>query len=174
MTTTLIPTTEQTITRDELAQRLGEQKGVTFATLTTRTDARASKTGNPFATIYKTSRVNIAIGHDYENSVNLQRRREGAADGFKTQGRAWGEHAGGCLVENKGKLYLRCKVEKAISRHYEDAEGKLLDPEAVRPFLPKPRAAHQQGVEREIIERSYKLESILSFAIDGKVYRVEA
>lgn len=173
MTTTLT-TTEITITRDELAQRLGDQRGVTFATLTTRTDARARKTGNPFGTIYKTARVNIAIGQDYQNSVNLQRQREGVAEGFEAQARQWGEHGDGALVEHKGKLYLRCKVERAISRHYEDADGTLLDPEAVAPFLPKRRSAPQQGTKREVVERSYSLTSILSIAIDGQVYRVEA
>lgn len=173
MTTILISTTETLITRDELAQRLGEQRGVTFATLTTRTDARARKTGNPFGTIYKTACVNIAIGHNYQNSVNLQRWREGVTGGFQAQGRAWGEHADGCLIEHHGTLYLRCKVERAISRHYEDSDGNLLDPEAVAPFLTKRRSAPQQGVERQVVERSYKLGSILSITIDGQAYRVE-
>ncbi|MBX2851783.1 MAG: hypothetical protein KTR15_08575 [Phycisphaeraceae bacterium] len=173
MTTTLIPTIEQIITREELTQRLGEQRGVTFATLTTRTDARCRKTGNPFGQVFKAARVNIAIGYNYENSVNLQRQREGVANGFEAQGRKWGEHGDGCLVEHHGKFYLRCKVQKAISRHYEDADGTLLDPEAVKPFLPKRRSAPQQGVERELVERSYKLESILSIALDGQVYRIE-
>lgn len=170
----LLETTETTITRDELAHRLADQRGTTFGTLTTRTDARARKTGNPFGTIYKTARVNVVLGHDYESSVNLQRDREGVADSFKAQGRAWGQHVKGCIVEHKGKLYLRCKVQRSISRHYEDADGNLLDPEAIKPFLPAKRSAPQQGIAREVVERSYSLASILSIAIDGQVYRIEA
>ena len=59
-----------------------------------------------------------------------------------------------------------------MSHHYEDADGTLLDPEAVRPFLPAKRKSTNQGVDREVVERSYSLSSVLSIAIDGQVWRV--
>lgn len=170
--TNLATPAELTLTRDELADRLADQAGTTFATLTTRTDARARKTGNPWGTVYKTSRVNVALGTDYETGVNRQRGREGAEADFTAQSRQWGTVVAGCLVEHKGRLYLRCKVERSLSHHYEDADGSLLDPEAARPFLPAKRQVASQGVEREVVERSYALSSVLSIAIDGQVYRV--
>ena len=172
-TATLTPTAgETTLTLDQLADRLMTQTGTTFATLTTRTDARCRKTANPFGTVYKTSRVNVALGTDYAAGVNRQRGREGNDEAFTAQSRQWGTVLAGCVVEHKGKLYLRCKVERSLAHHYEDAEGSLLDPEAVAPFLPAKRKATNQGVQREVIERSYALTSILTIAIDGQVYRV--
>lgn len=172
MTLATTTTLESFIIHDVLAERLMAQTGTNFATMTTRTDARARKTGNPFGTVYKVARVNIAIGTDYEAGVNRQRTREGNEGTFTAQGRQWGTVIGGAVVENRGKLYLRCKVERSLAYHYEDADGNLLDPAAVKPFLPSPRKATNQGVQRDVIERSYALTSILSISIDGQVCRV--
>jgi len=40
--------------------------GAQPATLTTYTDARLRKTGNPFGAVRKLSRVNVMVGSDYE------------------------------------------------------------------------------------------------------------
>ncbi len=172
MTTATFTTATQTITTDELADRLRKQTGTTFATLTTRTDARLKKTGNPHGQVFKVSRVNVCIGHVYENSVNNQRQREGNGETFTAQARQWGEHAGGAIVEHRGKVYLRCKVERSIMHRYEDTQGHLIDPDAIRPFMPAKRQAATQGVEKEIIERSYYLDSIMMIAIDGQTFIV--
>ena len=126
MTTATLPPTagETTLTPDQLADRLMNQAGTTFATLTTRTDARCRKTANPFGTVYKTSRVNVALGTDYAAGVNRQRGREDNEEAFTAQARQWGTVLAGCVVEHKGKLYLRCKVERHLARHYKDAVSR--------------------------------------------------
>jgi len=62
----------------------------TFVALETLTDARARKTGNPHPKILKRSRIQVVIGHRYENSVNNQRAREGKEADFEASPRNGG------------------------------------------------------------------------------------
>ena len=108
MTTTATPT--DTITRDELADLLRDGRGATFATLTVRTAKKLLKkhreTGEPqpCPEVFKLSRVNVYIGHDYEASVNRSLARRGEDADFEARALpAWQEHAGGPLRRHKAK-----------------------------------------------------------------------
>lgn len=160
----------QAITKQRLVGLLGEIKGATFATLITETDARLRKTGNPYGNVRKVSRVNVCLGFKYEAAVNRQLVREGAAADFQAAERAWGEHVEGApLVENKGKLYLNAKVERSLGHEYFAEDGTPLSHADVAPFLPA-KGANRQGTEKEIIVRTYSLDSIRSLAYGGEQY----
>lgn len=148
-------------------------RGASFATVTTRTDARLKKTGNPFGHVEKVSRVNVTLGFQYAGSVNRQRVRENETPDFVAMPRAWGERSphSPLLIEHKGKLYLETKVERSLSHEYRTADGRTLSDEQVQPFLPT-RSASRQEVEKEILVRDYAIDSIIGIAFQGQEYVV--
>lgn len=158
------------ITQASLLAMLAEIRGATFATLVTATDARLKKTGNPFGSVRKVSRVNVCLGFQYENAVNRQRTREGSEADFEAAPRQWGERVSPMIIQHKGKIYLETKVEKSLGTSYLDSTGKELSSEQVQPFLPTRSPSTRQETEKEILVRDYALESILSVAVAGEEY----
>ena len=149
---------------------LSDIKGATFATLTTATDARLKKTGNPFGSVRKVSRVNVCLGFQYENAVNRQRTREGAEADFESAPRQWGERISPMMIHHNGKFYLETKVEKSLGTTYLGSNNEEIPSEAVKPFLPARSSASRQETEKEILVRDYALDSILSVAVAGEEY----
>lgn len=161
------------LTRDRLLLMLVGLRGASFATITTRTDARLRKTGNPFGYVEKISRVNVTLGFQYAPAVNRQRVREGTDADFESMPRQWGtrsEHSP-LLIEHKGKLYLETKVERSISHEYRTADGTVLADEEVEPFLPA-RGTSRQGTEKEILVRDYAIDSIIGITFQGQDYLI--
>lgn len=161
------------ISRERLLLMLSEIRGASFATITTRTDARLKKTGNPFGHVEKISRVNVTLGFQYAGSVNRQRIREDETPNFVAMPRQWGDRSpvSPLLIEHKGKLYLETKVERSISHKYRTLSGRVLSDEEVRPFLPS-RGASRQGTEKEILVRDYALDSIVGISFKGQDFVV--
>jgi hypothetical protein len=161
------------ISRERLLLMLLEIRGASFATITTRTDARLKKTGNPFGHVEKVSRVNVTLGFQYAGSVNRQRVREDETPDFVAMPRQWGERSklSPLLIEHKGKFYLETKVERSLSHEYRTEQGSILSDEEVRPFLPA-RGASRQEVEKEILVRDYALDSIVGISFKGQDYVV--
>jgi len=186
MSLTATPTTPVTtaptvdITEKDLVKLLNEKhaKGTCIVSFGATTDARLKKTGNPFAMpVTKTSRVNGVVGYDYENAVNRQREREAAegieAQPFVGQPRQWGERLDRIFVLHKGQLYITVKVERSLGEPvYHDAKGVEIDPEAVKPFIPKRSKPATQGTEKEVIARDYKLTSFDSIKVNGVDHRI--
>ena len=165
------------ISRNELRNVLLNQASATPVTVTAMTDARAKKTNNPFGRIFKMSRVNGFTGFSYENSVNRQREREGKDKNFEAQNRSWGEKVNNCLVEKDGEWYISLKVEKVLDKpkylYYDNQKGlTFLSKDKIENLLPKSHGAEKQGLDKEVIYRNYKLESIVSIAINGQLYKV--
>lgn len=174
MTATIPLIDSLSITRAELVVMLREICGCTFVTLTVRTTKKLIKkhreTGEaqPADEVFKLSRVNVAVGHDYEASVNRSLARRGEVADFEAQALpAWQEPAGGCLRRHKAKgtLYAAVKVERVYSTAYVDAAGNLLDADALAGFLTA------SGKGGEIAHVTYALASIDAIAIDG-TYRL--
>lgn len=161
------------ITRERLLLMLTEIRGASFATITTRTDARLKKTGNPFGHVEKVSRVNVTLGFQYAGSVNRQRIREDETPDFVAMPRQWGERSPHTpiLIQHKGNLYLETKVERSLSHEYRAEDGTILTDEQVRPFLPS-RGQSRQEVEKEILVRDYALDSIIGISFKGEEFMV--
>lgn len=166
-----------TVDRETLLDMLLKVKGTTFASIKTRTLVRMSKkaiASCPFGQIAKESTVSVTLGFHYAKSVNRQRDREGLEADFVAEPRAWGERISGTpIVKHNGEFYLECKVERSIGHQYYDETGNPLSDDDVDAYLPD-RGASRQGVEREIVIRDYKLDSIRSITLNGTVYAVRS
>jgi len=164
------------VTVEQLAAVIEAMQGAQPATMTTRTDANLLKTGNPFGEVAKYSKVNVFVGVNYENAVKRQQVREGADEGnFDAQAPKWGERVGKKLISHKGELYCPVKIGSALEqpRYVQTANLNVLTNESVTPFKQKKQSsAAAQGVDKEIVWRTYKLSNILRLTIGGDTYVV--
>ena len=169
------------VTRADLLDMLANLKGATFGTITAETDPRMVKkhreTGepNPHLGALKVSRVNVTIGADYERSVNRQRTREELDADFASMGLPdYYEPVSGPVIRHTGKgtHYLACKPENCLSVVYMDAAGKLIDADDIKPYLPASRKPANQGTAKEIVWRTYSLDSIREISLGGHHYIV--
>ena len=156
-----------------------KQRG-NFWTIYTRTQPkllkkhRIDKGACPHDVVVKIANVQLQIDVDYESCVNAQRAREGKAADFEVKPRQWGKNVGGSLIEHKGNFYLELPSRKCLLSYYEDGEGNPIEGEALeylKGFLPT-KSASRQGLENEIVWRTYKLESILALAANHVFWQI--
>lgn len=146
--------------------------GTSFVGLTTLTDARAKKTGNPYGKILKKTKLLANIGFHYKNSLNNQAKREGKEIDFDIKPRRWGVRMENApLVKHNDKYYLEYKAENVQSVVYYTEQGKELTKEQVQEFLPKKSTSStQRELTKKIILRDVNIENILSLRISKKVF----
>lgn len=166
----------KTITYSELVEILRNHKGATPISFTALTTVNARKTGNPYDAILKLSTVNAFTGHDYENSVNRQRLREGKTPDFVEQGRAWGTNINNLLVEKDGKFYLRVRPLKSLEEptYFTRVGNKLTEVKksVIERFLPAIYHSQIQNTDKEIIHREYMVENLRTVSINGEHYEL--
>lgn len=131
---------------------------------------------NEFVEVRKLSKISGFI-HDYENSVNLQRIREGLAPDFKAETRAWGVAKSLALIEHKGKYSLSVKVQKTklvsfFNRTDQDIL-KVIAKTKLEVFIPAYRPSHNQGTAKEISYRTYGLDDITRLSIAGHEFKIK-
>lgn len=158
----------KTLTQQELVNTVKAIKGATFVTIETETLPKVIKGASP---LVKRSRVNGVINFIYENSVNKQREREGSEKDFEAAPRTWGEHETAAIVTHKDKNYLQLKVEKSQEPEYFSG-GERLQKAVAEQILYQSKSSSRQGVEKEVIVRTYKIESIRKITINGETYDV--
>jgi hypothetical protein len=149
-----------------------EIKGTTFVTASIETEVKMLKRGNPYAgeSVTKVQNMNGAIGFDYENSVNRQRDREGNEENFEANSRKWGILLEGRkIVEHKGNYYLQFKVENSSNVKYF-MNGQEIEKEMIAEWLPKKKESTTQDVEKQVIVRDVKFDSIKSIKMKGMEY----
>lgn len=169
------------LTKDQLVATLSAVKGTTFATLETVTDPDMRKTGNPYVgRVKKHTRINCTFGANYENAVNRQGEREGLenAGEFEALKLPYGNwlvpHK---LIEHKGAVQVRvmCNPHMKPDVSYT-LDGQPMDVSVIKPFMPEKKASARQeefGIEREVVPRNYKLESIKAITVNGTRYEIE-
>lgn len=165
----------RTVTVEQLAAVVEAQQGAQPCTLTTRTSASLLKTGNPYGDVVKYSVVNAFVGVNYGSAVNRQLVREGETPDFVAQPPKWGTRIGKKLISHTGNLYCPVKIGSAIRppRYVEEATQNTLTAEQIAPFKKVVKSASEaQGVDREIVWRTYKLSNILKMVIGGETYLV--
>jgi len=172
-----------TVTVAQLRSILADITHATPFSATTLTDAKAKKTDNPLGTVYKLTRVNGMVGTHYGSAVERQQGREGVdTPSFTPQPRSWGERIAPALVRNGDTFYLPAQLNPTIKPKplyliRDQFKGRLtsVPKEKVAPWLPADRGtakAEAQGVEREVVYRDYRLDSLISLSINGRKYRV--
>ncbi len=150
------------------------------------TDADALKTGNPFAQVWKLSKVNPFTGTDYGRAVNAQLTREGGEADFVPVSPRYTRISPALVQFSNGNF----AVPVQFNSHLKQASSprffvrrSLLSPlrpvsrEVVAPFLKEAKPSARQeaaGVEKPIVWRTYGIASILRVAIGGETYRVRA
>lgn len=164
----------KTISVSELTAILLNVKSAQPISFSALVDARAKKTGNPYGEVLKLSKVNAFICN-YESSVNRQLDREKSHLAFMAGQRKWGEKISLALVEDKGEHYLSCKIEKSSKPIYlihSNLGLKPLSKHILEPWLPVYKPSTNQGTEKEIVYRNYKLTNLVSVSIGGEKYRI--
>ena len=169
------------INRGMLAEKV---KGLTKSdiyTLYTRTEARLRKTSRedgsrrPWEKVFKMAVVNGMIQVDYESCVNLQREREDKPTDFEARARVWGQKVGGSLlthtVDGEERKYISFNPRNCLSVAYEDNEGNEITKQQLESFE-YPKSETRQDVDKEIIWRTYKVDSIIALAADGFIWQI--
>jgi len=133
-----------------------------------------------FGKVTKIGSASIILGYDYENSVNKQRTREGVEEKFAAQPlwKGYGEVLSSTLAKRKvtkkkqvkgekfdietGEViyYLRYKHEKSLRALHFDSAMAFLPSSLIKPFFKPYYGAKNQGVEKEVVARTLKLENV--------------
>ncbi len=177
----------KTITRLALVDLLASVTRPQPIGLVTLTDARPRKTGNPFAQVFKLSRVWPFIGADYGKAVNAQLTREGTAADFVPVSPRY-TRISAALVQFAGTgtfavpVQFNSHLTQASRPRFFARKARLapllpVSKETVAPFLPVSAPSARQaeaGIENEVVWRTYGIDSILRIAIGGETYRVRA
>lgn len=170
-----------TITKNELAAKIIGMRGVSFARAKTVTEPDMNKTGNPFhGLVEKVSDVRGIVGNwNYARSVQNQLDRESIDVEFVPHERKWGNRIEGTgIVEHKGKMYVEMKVEGTGSEpEYRWKNSGILLTESelseLKKFLRKSAApATQESIEKKIVLRDYKLDSIVEFNFQNEKFKI--
>lgn len=133
--------------------------------------------------VIKRQVFNTNIGVNYESCVNRQLEREGVDDDFVADKLPYGRwEIPNILIEHNGDLQLRGYAEMGIASssnrsEYFFSDGRSVTEEdwgKLRGFLPPERdessAQDNQGVEKTVKPRNFKLSNIESVKMFGKSY----
>lgn len=164
------------VTEAELVEILRNVKGPTPATVVAESVVKMNKKGNPYHNLVtKKQESNVFINFNYANSVNKRLVKEGKEADFVPSERVWGSRITGTpLVEHKGAYYVEAgfltKNAPKVSYTYDNKE---VEKELFEDFLPKSSSSSRQGLEEEVVMRTFKVESVLEMRFGGKVYIVQ-
>lgn len=145
---------------------IANKSAVMIAELTTVTEIKLNKRGNPFSKVTKTKTTLVTINGDYQDAVNVQRVIESSNDDFKAVKPVWGENITKSLVKHNDKFYLQV-IENGTKKSsvYHDQDGNVLQYDDFRQFLPKSNNSSRQAVDDQIIVKKYKMASIKQLVI---------
>ena len=161
----------------ELINFFNNFKSCQRATIVTKTPVKMNKKDvatkqieNPNGEVFKVQTIVVEFNADYQGKVNDQRLLEGVAQDFVSEGRSWGKHVNGSIVENHGQFYLHCvEIEKQGKAVYETKGGKKVDYADLLAFIPKYNGTAKQELEDEVKVRDFKLQNVIGINIADKV-----
>ena len=145
---------------------ISNKNSVMNAELTSKTEVKLNKRGNPFTLVTKTKTTLVTINGDYADSVNVQRLIESESDTFKALRPVWGENLTKSLVKHNEKFYLQV-IENGVKGNtvYHDQDGNVIKYEDFAAFKPAKSSSSRQEVEDTVIVKKYKLESVKQIVI---------
>ena len=181
------------ISRTELLGKLFCLNGAEIVTIYTKTypkmlvKSRKDKMiKNPYALIGKVSKVNGLFNVNYANCVNNQLARETEENDFKSAKRKWelesynGSNVIAYKVDKDGnpefdengniKLYLQFNPRNHYYTKYVDGLDNQIKESKIEDFLPKKSSSSRQGTDKEIIWRTYKVQSITAIKMEKVLY----
>lgn len=169
----------KTITDQEAFRILSAIKGTRLLSFEACVEVRLPKRkwvdaqGKARPTVYKISKVNAAIGFNYESSVNRQLTREGKEAEFEALPSTVGTHIPGTPFiknENTGNLLLWVKVEKVCDDPRYICDGMPIEKAEFEALMAPPSESSRQGTDKTIICRAYSFKNITNFNLSGTKY----
>jgi hypothetical protein len=162
----------------ELVEILKQVDKSTFVSLTTETEVRMNKTGNPyFGQVKKLSTCNYLMGNDYETRVNSNEVKEGLNGTFESLKPSGKHHVSKCvLIDDKTESVHYLMVERfdEITPKVEyKFNGNPIDKMLFQDFLVKTSGSSRQEQERKVMVITPKVESIKEMSLNGVHYIVE-
>ena len=165
------------VSQEEMRQVIESVKGTSAVSIYAETVVDMNKTGNPYFGAVKRNWIAGLIGFDYGNSVNNQLGREDKELDFTPQAHKWAimpENGCRSLRQNKdrSKTYLWLKVQSAETPTYY-LNGHEISKDEIAPYLKAHVKPHtQDGLNKEIVPRTYDLANILVINILGDILTV--
>lgn len=150
------------------------------------TEPKMNKRGNPFySRLHKATYMsNVALGYDYEKSVNARLGREGLATDFvaeKPKGKNWDNYPFILQSDKDSSVkYLRCTMRpNTFSKSVYILDGVVVTDENVlaeiKSWITTSSYSIKQAEfgledEKQVVVRDYKLDSIIALTQGEKVY----
>lgn len=166
-----------------LASLLASINGASFCTVTTLTEPKMLKRGNPFfGRVLKFAVRNCQFGYDYENAVNNRLEKEGKERSFSANSLPWGAWVEpNKVIFHKGNLYGRFYVAKgAVVKSQYLLDGRLATDAEVAEILKwipeREESARQSEVgltENQVKPWTVQLNHILALKVNGEEHRRE-
>lgn len=140
---------------------------------------------NPFYNkIYKTQESNVFVAMDYETAVNRRLIKEGKDPEFEVSARKWGENIGKSPIisnEKNGVVthYMQCyfvtnnKPKVSYEILNDDNTFSPIDKATFEDYLKPVSSSNSQGLDNEIMVRTFKLENILEVHANGNIYVIK-
>jgi hypothetical protein len=160
---------------------LNARHGANFITFVAKTEPDMIKTGSPFRNdnVELVAKVNAQINFHYDSAVLRQLEREGKSPEDFKKGESWHTPVliDNCLTplcqhKSKPTLYLRVRLLDVLEAQYY-VNGVVADNDMVKPWVRKNKVAYEnQGTEKPIKFKVYKLEGIQSLTMNGVTYEV--
>jgi hypothetical protein len=160
------------ITLKKLIEIISSKKRAQIITIKTLTKPKTKDNVD----LVKESTVNGVINFNYQNSVNLQLKRENKNFTFVSKERKWGEHIPGTpfikhTKDGNEKYYIQIKVEKTNTPTYF-LNGNIINESEAEKHLYK-NITFNQGTDKPIIVRNYELNKIKQISINNEIYNIE-
>lgn len=169
-----------TVTVPELVEVLKQVEKSTFVSLTTETEVRMNKTGNPlYGQVKKLSTCNYLMGNDYEDRVNNNEKKEGLDGDFQSMKPSGKHHVSKCvLIDDKTESVHYLMVERfdeikpQVEYRKNGEPMNETDLMIMNDFLVKSSGSSRQEQERKVMVITPKVESIKEMSLNGVHYVV--
>ena len=159
---------------------LSNLNGASFVNLTTITEPKMKKTGNPFADckVQKMTTQVMQFGYSYENAVNNRTDKDIE---FVAEPLKWGEWLiPNKVITHKGNLYARFyKVGNEKAKTIFLIDGFIASAEQteiIKSFLPAPSESNRQAevslTDNQVKPRDFAFKSIVGLKVNGETYKV--
>lgn len=138
---------------------------------------RETKEPNPYFSIYKVTQTYGWLRTNYEDNVNLQRKREGKEPDFKAEeSKTIKERISKSIgITTQGNIvliYRPAYKKEPIYVGIKNGNFEILDYEKIKNFLKIPSIPEKQGLEKPVEFLTYKFINIVGFKINKQEYLI--
>ncbi len=173
----------KTINTAELKAVLADLKGCVMLNLTTLTDAKLNKRGNPLANciVRKLQTKVCQFGYSYENAVNNRLEKQGDERTFVAESLPYGTwEIPNKFIAHNGTTYVRFYLLKGAEPTtiymVNGAIANKAQMEIIRQFEPKHAPSNTQSAEglnvNQVKPFNVRIDNIVSLSVNGTTYSI--